>query len=79
MLFEIDFNTETDDITLETIGAVLVPTGSNKYPPFERYCVDLSDFSELENIINKVDKLKGGDWSAIISFDPPTIFLDKDI
>jgi hypothetical protein len=76
MIFEIDFNNETDDKTLEDIGAKLVSTGATKYPPFEHYKIELNGFEELEQLINTVDSIKGKFYSAVISFDPPTIYLE---
>lgn len=81
MKFEIDFNRETGpeyDKILEEIGAKLESTGSNKYPPFERYMIDLSDFKELENLLLKVKERTGRDYYAIVNYDPVIIFLDDD-
>ena len=79
MIFEIDFNRETDESTLEEIGAKLVSTGADKYPPFEIYKIELNTFEELEQLVNKVDSIKGKLYGAVISFDPPTIFLDDNL
>lgn len=79
MRFEIDFNRDTDEETLEQIGAKLVSTGATKYPPFETYVIDITTFEELEQLLGKVDKIKEGIYSAIISFDPPTIYLDDTV
>jgi hypothetical protein len=79
MTFEIDFNQEIDDKTLEDIGAKLVSTGSTKYPPFEVHKIELNDFEELEQLLNKVELIKGKFYSAVISFDGPTIFLDDKV
>ena len=77
MKFEIDFNTETDDKTLEQLGATLVPiTWATKVGPFEKWEIEVADFCELEALLAKVDGIKGGIYSAIISFDPPTIYLE---
>ena len=79
MTFQIDFNHEDDDKTLEEIGAKLVSTGTTKYPPFEVYKIELNGFEELKQLINKVDSIKGKFYSAVISFDSPTIFLDNNV
>ncbi len=79
MKFEIDFNKIHDDKILEEIGATLTPTGSEKYAPFEVYKIELNSFEELEELLNKVESIKNRYYSAIISFDPPTIFLDDDV
>jgi len=79
MIFEIDFNRETDESTLEEIGAKLVSTGADKYPPFEIYKIELNTFEELEQLLNKVNLIKGKFYSAVINFDPPAIFLDYNV
>lgn len=81
MIFEINFNKETDDKTLEKLGAKLVSTGYfNKYPPFEVYQIEINTPEELEDLLKKVDSIKKESfYSAIISFDPPTIYLDNKI
>lgn len=79
MNFDLDFNRENDDKTIELLGAKLVPTGADKYPPFENYMIELNTFEELESLLKKVEKIKGEYYSAVVSFDPPTIFLDKDV
>lgn len=76
MIFEIDFNKETDDKTLEEIGAKLVSTGATKYPPFEVYKIELNGFEELQQLISKLDSIKSKFYSAVVSFDPPTIYLE---
>ena len=81
MRFEIDFNKigyYNDEFLIENLGAYKVPTNSNKYPPFEVLHIEVRDFNHLEEILSIVDKEFGGFSDAIISFDPPTIFLDVD-
>ena len=81
MLFEINFNknAEQDDYYLLSLGAKYVSTYSTKYPPFEALEIELNTFEELELLLEKVDKERKGIYTALISFDNPTIFLDKDI
>lgn len=79
MWFEINFNREEDDKTLEQIGAKLEPTNSTKYPPFETYKIEINTFEELEKLLEKVKQIKSNYYSAVISYDPPTIYLDKEI
>ena len=81
MLFEIDFDKigyYNDEFLIEKLRAYKVPTNSKKYPPFEVLHIEVEDFKHLEEILKKVDEEFGGFSSAIISFDPPTIFLDVD-
>ena len=81
MIFQIDFNKigyYNDEFLIEKLGAYKVPTNSKKYPPFEVLHIEVRDFEHLEEILSIVDKEFGGFSDAIISFDPPTIFLDVD-
>ena len=80
MIFEIDFNRNsslrTDKFLREKLGAYIVDTSSTKYPPFEVLKIEVKDFEHLEEIL-KITKNEFNDfYSAIISFDPPTIYLD---
>lgn len=79
MKFEIDFNKhgEENDELLIKLGAKVVPTGSKKFPPFEKLEIELKSFEDLEDLLNKIEKETGELYSAIIDFDPPTIFLEK--
>jgi hypothetical protein len=71
MKFEIGFNdTEyQNDKLLTKLGAKLVSTGSQKYPPFD-------NVDKIKAIVDTVDKELYAITSAIISFDPPTIYID---
>jgi hypothetical protein len=77
MKFQIDFNERNDDkFLIDVLGCYLVPTGSTKYPPFEVLMIDLKDFNDLKDILEKVDNKFGCLSSAIISYDPATIYID---
>lgn len=77
MLFEIDFEDFTcnDYDLLEQLGAKLHSTGIQKYPPFEVYKVELKDFNDLKTLLDTVDFKIGVLSDAVISFDPPSIYL----
>lgn len=83
MKFIIDFNIGVygDHILLEKLGAIKRPINKSEseYGPFEEYVLDVRDFEHLEEILKIVDKEKENIYSAIISFDPPTIFLDCNV
>ena len=82
MKFQIDFNEcnrRDDNFLIDVLGAKVVETGSDKYPPFELLYLEVKDFEQIEEILNKVDTHYGGYYSAVISFDPPTIYLDNKI
>lgn len=81
MKFEVNFNQnkEQDDDFLLTLGAKWVSTGENKYPPFEVLEIEINTFEELEVLLEKIDKKKKSMYTALVSFDNPTIFLDKDV
>ena len=81
MEFQIDFNKSgyyNDEFLIEKLGAYRVPSGSTKYPPFEILNIEVRDFEHLKEILDIVDKEFGGFSDAVISYDPPTIFLDVD-
>ena len=82
MRFEIDFNDTNfndDNFLIKELGAYWVNTGSDKYPSFKVLMIQLDGFRELETLLEKVDTHYGDFYSAVISFDPPTIYLDKNI
>jgi hypothetical protein len=78
MKFEIDLNREQDDDFLLSLGAkeevFTIKSGS-----YSGYYIEVNTFEELEDLIKETDKVRNGIYSAIISFDPPTIYLDKDV
>ena len=80
MKFEIEFNDSNynnDKFLIEELGAYYVPTGSQKYPPFEILQIEVENFEKLKTIMDKVDKkFKGRYASAVISFDPATLYID---
>jgi len=81
MVFEVDFNKSgyyNDEFLIDKLGAYRVPSGSTKYPPFEILNIEVRDFEHLKEILDAVDKEFGGFSDAVISYDPPTIFLDVD-
>ena len=82
MIFEIGWNdlkNTDDEFLVRELDAYWVSTGSTKYPPFEVLKVEVKDFKELEKLLEKVDKHYGDFYSAIISFDPATIYLDNKV
>ena len=80
MLYEIDFNRQTDEQTLQSIGAKLYPIPyATKHGPFEVYKIEIDKMEELEPILEKVKQIKGEYYSAVVDFDPPTIYLDNKI
>ena len=77
--FEIDFNEDyyrNDEFLINELGGKLGPTGATKYPPFEKISIEIENFNQLEEIVKKVDKRFETISSAIISFDPPTIYIE---
>lgn len=82
MIFEIDFNKTghyNDKFLKERLGAYEVDTGSNKYPPFEKLCINIDNFDKLEELLKIVDKEFKDYYSAIVTFGPPAIYLDNKI
>jgi hypothetical protein len=75
MIFEIDFNRDTDYKTLEEIGAKPITMEEYDY-----YTIEVNTFEELEQLLAHVETIRDEKYySAVISFDPPTIYLDKDV
>lgn len=78
-VFQIDFNAPNyynDKFLIEKLGAYLVPTNSDKYPPFEIIKIEIRDFEHLEEILKTVDKEFNCISTALISFDSPTLYID---
>jgi hypothetical protein len=79
MKFEIGFNDPhlTNETFFEKIlGAELVSTGADKYPPFEVYKLEIENFESLERLLKITDDYFDTISNANISFDPPTIYID---
>jgi hypothetical protein len=77
--FEINFNPSdyyNDDFLINELGGKLEPTGATKYPPFEKIMIEIENCNQLEEILKKVDKRFETISSAVISFDPPTVFIE---
>jgi hypothetical protein len=79
MKFQICFNEPTyyNDKLLIKLGAYYIPTDSDKYPPFEVLKIEVEDFDKLKDILDIIDGELKTYSSAEISFDPPTIFINK--
>jgi DNA-binding Lrp family transcriptional regulator len=72
MIFEIDFNrTNNNEFLIEKLGANCVDDFI--------LTIDVKDFEHLEKILDLVDEELGDFYSAVISFDPPTIYLDNKV
>lgn len=79
MRFEIDFNDPNkydDNFLIDILGAELIPTGSNKYPPFDVLKIEVTDFEHLSEILKQIDTHFETISTALISFDPPTLYID---
>ena len=79
MKFEIDFNHSdyyNDPFLIDVLGGGLESTRSTKYPPFERVMIEVRDFEHLEQILKLVDEKFETISTALISFEPPTIYLE---
>jgi len=80
MKFQICFNEPTyynDKLLVDKLGAYYIPTGSDKYPPFEVLEIEVEDFDKLKDMLDIIDGELMTYSSAEISFDPPTIFISK--
>ena len=75
MIFEIDFNRTSDDkFLIEKLRAKQAQNVEN-----HSLIIDVKDFDHLEKILDLVDEEFGDFYSAVISFDPPTIYLDNKV
>lgn len=74
MKFELDWNREIDFDNLE-----LLVDEIEHFQDFSRYNITLNSFEDLEKLLEKVKQIKGDYYSAVISYNPPTIYLDKEI
>lgn len=74
MKFELDFNRENDDEFILHLGARW-----EDYGEYKRMVIDLDNFEDLEKLLDQVKVLRGEFYSAVVDFDPPTIYLDKDV
>jgi hypothetical protein len=75
MEFEIDFNRHNDDrFLIDRLGAWV-----DRYDDFDAIKIEIKDLEELEMLLAKVNHCLGGEYSAIVSFDPPAIFLDDKV
>jgi len=83
MKFEIDFNRETHDDVLKELGAKQVP--DVEYHALEIEIKDFEELAQLEDKVNEIMNAKNPNrkfdeyYSIIIGFDPPTIYLDKEV
>jgi hypothetical protein len=83
MKFEISFNgfddpNKNNKEVFDFIGAASI---DDKELGHLGYHIELESFEDLEKLLNKINmKLFNNtfEYDAIINFDPPCIFLDKD-
>jgi len=81
MIFEIAFNHKDDNDTksfYESIGATL----NDKNEEYNFYEIELKPFEELEKLMKKINlKYKGNkfEYSVVLSFDNPCIYLDNKV
>lgn len=74
MKFQIDFNYGSNDALLELLGAT-----EHHYEDHSDYEIDLDSFESLEMLLESLDRETKDIWSAVISFDPSTIYLDNKV
>lgn len=81
MRFIVDFNIEGDDKFLEDLGCIKQEEHYGNYHN-DYYFLDINKLEELEILHEKLwslSKIYGKQYSMIVGFDHPTIFLDEDI
>ena len=77
MKFQIDFNRESNDGLLEELGAKLITKITRE--EYYYHEIEFKTFEELEKFIEKVQEITGEYYSLVISNDPMSIYLDKDV
>lgn len=74
MEFEINFNkTQNDEFLIDKLGAYYLK--GDEYPGL---FIEIKDFKGLEGLLDIVNNEFKDYYSAIISYDPPTIYLDNN-
>jgi hypothetical protein len=74
MRFEIDFNYGYDDELLKKLGAEEVD-----FDGYSAHFIEIDTFEDIEALLIKLDKETNDMYSAVVSFDPPTIYLDNKV
>lgn len=74
MKFIIDLNRGWDDGLLKQIGAK-----EEHFEDYSHFTIDIDSFEDIESLLRKVDSITKDHYSAVISFDPATIYLDEKI
>ena len=74
MKFEIDFNYGSNNTLLEQLGAI-----REDFEEYYIYSIEIESFEDLDALLHIVDSLTGDIYSAVISFDNPTIYLDNKV
>ena len=74
MKFEIDFNRGYNDNLLKKLGAE-----EEHFEEWSAHFVKIEGFEDLEALLHILDSLTGSIYAAVVSFDPPTIFLDDKV
>lgn len=75
MKFQIDFNRETNDRLLKELGAKLVWIENHKYD-HNYWEIEINSLQHLTEWLKQVEDKTGKYYSAIISIEPNTIYLD---
>jgi hypothetical protein len=80
MRFEIAFNFEHLGTyeELKELGAELVTKNANGENTYAHYEIELENFKDLEGLLKRVSFMKGWTCYALVSFDPPIIYLDDE-
>lgn len=80
MIFEISFNRKDKNDNKEFFDFIGAKINNND--EYSYYQIELNSFEELEELMKTINKKLYDnifEYSSIISFDPPVIFLDKNV
>ena len=82
MLFEIGFNRRDDKNDTKEFYDFIGAKLNDSYEEYSLFEIELAGFEDLEKLMEKINmKLEGNkfSYSAVITFDSPVIYLDKNI
>lgn len=75
MIVQIDFNHETDGVTLKKLASII-----ETHDEYTNYFIEISTIDEVKELLSKVNKIKNPifPYGALIDFDDePFIYFDN--
>lgn len=81
MIFEIDFNNPKDESNIREFYQAIGAEWECIDGIYGCYKIDIPTFEDLEALLLKINKMllgKDYGYAALIDFDNPTLYLDKE-